>query len=55
MDLFLLDQAAKATIALVVVFYVVFPILAQGLIAFAVIQALAERAENLENRRFRKK
>ena len=38
--------AVKATIGLVVVFFVVFPILAQGLLAFAAAQALGERAEN---------
>ena len=38
--------AVKATIGLVVVFFVVFPILAQGLMAFAAAQALGERAEN---------
>ena len=36
----------SATIGLVVVFFVIFPALAQGLIAFAVAQALGERAEN---------
>jgi len=35
-----------ATFGLVVVFFVVFPILAQGLIAFAIAQVLGERAEN---------
>ena len=38
--------AVKATIGLVVVFFVVFPILAQGLIAFAAAQAMGERAQN---------
>ena len=38
--------AVKATIGLVVVFFVVFPILAQGLIAFAAAQAIGERAQN---------
>lgn len=36
----------KFTIGLVVVFFVAFPILVQGLIAFAVAQGLGERAEN---------
>jgi len=35
-----------ATFGLVIVFFVVFPILAQGLIAFAIAQVLGERAEN---------
>ena len=38
--------AVKATIGLVVVFFVLFPVLAQGLMAFAAAQALGERAEN---------
>lgn len=37
-----------ATFGLVVVFFVVFPILVQGLIAFAAAQALGERAQNQE-------
>jgi hypothetical protein len=41
-------SAFAATFGLVVVFFVLFPILAQGLIAFAIAQALGERAENEE-------
>jgi hypothetical protein len=41
-------SAFAATFGLVVVFFVVFPILAQGLIAFAIAQALGEHAENEE-------
>jgi hypothetical protein len=51
---FALDDAAQATIALVVVFFVVFPAIATGLIAFAISQALGERQDNLERRRFRR-
>lgn len=40
--------AWKATFGLVIVFFVIFPILVQGLIAFAVAQSLGEREENLE-------
>ena len=40
--------AWEATFGLVVIFFVLFPILAQGLIAFAIVQALGEREENLE-------
>ena len=40
--------AWAATFGLVVVFFVIFPVLAQGLIAFAVAQALGERADNEE-------
>jgi hypothetical protein len=45
-----LSQAAKYTIGLAVVFFVAFPILAHGLIAFAAAQVASEREEN---RRFR--
>ena len=38
--------ATTATIGLVVVFFVIFPVLAQGLIAFALAQVFGERAEN---------
>ena len=40
--------AWAATFGLVVVFFVVFPVLVQGLIAFAAAQGLGERAENEE-------
>jgi Na+/pantothenate symporter len=39
-------SAFAATFGLVVVFFVIFPALVQGLIAFAVAQAMGERAEN---------
>jgi hypothetical protein len=39
-------SAWAATFGLVVVFFVIFPALVQGLIAFAVAQALGERADN---------
>jgi phage shock protein PspC (stress-responsive transcriptional regulator) len=55
LDLFALDDAAKATIALIAVFGVVFPALVTGLVAFAIAQALAERDENLERRNRRKR
>jgi hypothetical protein len=41
-------SATAATLGLVVIFFVVFPVLAQGLIAFAIAQVLGERAENQE-------
>lgn len=41
-------SAWAATFGLVVVFFVVFPVLVKGLIAFAAAQALGERAENQE-------
>jgi hypothetical protein len=50
LELFALDDAAKATIALIGVFGVLFPALAMGLIAFAAAQAAAEHQENLARR-----
>ena len=50
MDLLALSEAWTASIALIVVFGVVFPALATGLIAFAIAQAMAERKQNLERR-----
>jgi hypothetical protein len=50
LELFALDDAAKATIALIGIFGVVFPALVTGLIAFAAAQAAAERQENLARR-----
>jgi hypothetical protein len=40
------SPALQSTIGLILIFFVIFPVLAQGLIAFAVAQALGERAEN---------
>lgn len=39
-------SAFSATFGLVIIFFVVFPALAQGLIAFAAIGALGEKHEN---------
>jgi hypothetical protein len=41
-----MSHALRDTLGLVVIFFVVFPLIAQGLIAFAVVQGLGERAEN---------
>jgi hypothetical protein len=41
-------SSVAATLGLVVIFFIVFPLLAQGLIAFALAQVLGERAENQE-------
>lgn len=41
-----MNQALEGTIGLVLIFFVIFPLIAQGLIAFAVAQALGERAQN---------
>ncbi|HEU4975514.1 MAG TPA: hypothetical protein VFT50_10535 [Baekduia sp.] len=40
--------AWQATFGLVIVFFVFFPLLAHGLLGFAVAQSLGERQENLE-------
>jgi len=40
--------ALKATLGLSIVFFVVFPLLAHGLIGFAVAQSLGERQDNLD-------
>jgi hypothetical protein len=41
-------SSVAATLGLVVVFFVIFPVLVQGLIAFAIAQVIGERAENQE-------
>jgi Na+/pantothenate symporter len=41
-------SAWAATFGLIVVFFVIFPVLVQGLIAFAIAQVFGERAENQE-------
>jgi hypothetical protein len=44
-----MSDALEGTIGLILIFFVVFPVIAQGLIAFAVAQGLGERAENQRN------
>jgi len=46
----LASAALSTTIGLVVIFFIVFPVLAQGLIAFAIAQALGERRQNKDYR-----
>jgi hypothetical protein len=41
-------SAWAATFGLVLVFFVIFPVLVQGLIAFAIAVGLGERADNQE-------
>jgi Sec-independent protein secretion pathway component TatC len=41
-------SALAATFGLVLVFFVIFPVLVQGLIAFAIAVGLGERADNQE-------
>jgi hypothetical protein len=41
-----ISEALHGTIGLILIFFVIFPVIAQGLIAFAVAQGLGERREN---------
>jgi hypothetical protein len=41
-------SALQATLGLVIIFFVIFPALAHGLIAFTIAQVLGEREENRE-------
>jgi hypothetical protein len=41
-------SALQSTLGLVIVFFAVFPLLAHGLIGFAIAQVLGEREENRE-------
>jgi predicted anti-sigma-YlaC factor YlaD len=45
-----LSEAWKATLALLFIFGVLFPAIVTGLIVFAIAQAMAERAQNLQRR-----
>jgi hypothetical protein len=46
MTVIAMSHALRDTLGLVGIFFVLFPLIAQGLIAFAVAQGLGERAEN---------
>jgi hypothetical protein len=46
MSILAMSDALEGTIGLILIFFVLFPLIAQGLIAFAVAQGLGERAEN---------
>lgn len=46
MVVFALSNAVKMDLGLIGVFFVLFPVLVQGLIAFAVVGAIAEKREN---------
>jgi hypothetical protein len=48
--LFALSEAVKADIAIIAIWLIAFPALVTGLIVFAIAQATAERAQNLERR-----
>ena len=45
MTIIAMSDALRDTLGLVGIFFVLFPLIAQGLIAFAVAQGLGERAE----------
>ena len=45
-----LSDAAKATIALIAIFGVLFPALVTGMIVYAIVQARGEKTENDERR-----
>jgi hypothetical protein len=55
MLLFALSEAAKTTIAFVAVWFVIFPAIVTGLIAFAIVQALGEARQNRERWVFRRR
>ena len=46
MTIIAMSDALRDTLGLVGIFFILFPLIAQGLIAFAVAQGLGERAEN---------
>jgi hypothetical protein len=50
-----LSEAWKTDLALIGIFGVLFPALVTGLIVFAAAQSMAERAENVKRRRFRRR
>jgi hypothetical protein len=47
------DEALKVTLVSLAIWVVLFPVLVQGLIIYAVVLARGERRENEENRRHR--
>ena len=50
MTVLALSEAAKATIAMIGIFGVLFPAIVTGLIAYAVVQARGEKTDNDERR-----
>ena len=50
-----LSEAVKTDLALIGIFGVLFPALVTGLIVFAIAQSMAERADNVARRRFRRR
>ena len=51
MPIFALSDAAETTIVYVAIWFVIFPAIVTGLIAFAIAQALGEKRENDAERR----
>ena len=49
-----MSEALKTTIAYVAVWFVVFPAIVTGLIAYAIVGALGEKRQNDENRVYRR-
>ena len=54
MLLLAMSEALKTTIAYVAVWFVVFPMIVTGLIAFAIVQTIGEKRQNDENRVYRR-
>jgi site-specific recombinase len=50
-----MSEAVKTDLALIGIFGILFPALVTGLIVFAAAQSMAERAENVKARRFRRR
>ncbi len=49
-----MSEALKTTIAYTAVWFVVFPAIVTGLIAFAIVQTIGEKRQNDENRTYRR-
>ncbi len=54
MLLLAMSEALKTTIAYVAVWFVIFPAIVTGLIAFAIVQTIGEKRQNDERRVFRR-
>jgi hypothetical protein len=52
MPIIALSDAAETTIVYVAIWFVIFPAIVTGLIAFAIAQALGEKRENDASRRY---
>jgi hypothetical protein len=54
MLLLAMSEALKTTIAYVAIWFVIFPAIVTGLIAFAIVQTIGEKRQNDERRVFRR-